>query len=738
MELSTALIREYLPYAKGVIVARAIPSIDGLKPSQRRILYTMKKMGLNKGANAKSSRIVGDAMKVHPHGDQSIYATMVSMTNGNENWNVPFIRSKGSFGKVYSSNLRASAPRYTEARLMPIADELFDGLDENAVDMIPNFDNTMLEPALLPVKFPNILVNTSNGVAVGTSSNIPTFALGNVCDATIGVIKGTVKTPAELAAVLKCPEYTTGGFVHTDDAMMIKLCETGIGNFKISGKVQLYPDKIVVTEIPYVTTIEDISDAIEAKVKEGELKEIRDVKNQISKDGFGMTILLKSNKNSREVLQKLCRYTKLRADISYKTRVIINNRCVQLGLLDLIKEWISFRSECVRRAYSYKLVKSQEKEHQLSTWEIIRDYIPEVVDTMSHNKEAEARALIKDRFKLDDIQMDYLFDLRLRSITTDNADKNIKKLNDMREEVAGIQRIATDENARLGLIAAELADIKANYACEARTTAAPVIKEEKENTKPVINDEAVAVVFTANGYIKRLTTINELTSWKCPDGDKEAARLSVRNNEYILVFLKTGEVHKILVDSIDAGKKLSQSIVSTLHLKSMGDILYIDRAGDFSGYFNIIYDNGRGRKVYYDRLAGNRSKYKNMFEDVTGRNYIITKCNKFMLITANRKAAYCDIETLGIFRRRDAFKVATISSSDRLYNIQPYEKIPFPELIDFDRYSRGYTVKIKDDDLWSKEDEHLDPYYQARKLAEQKEAEEAAQKEAEEAAKESN
>lgn len=725
MELDKVLIRNYLPYAKGVIVARAIPSIDGLKPSQRRILYTMRKMGLNKGANAKSSRIVGDVMKVHPHGDRSIYDTMVNMSSGYESWNVPLIRSKGGFGKVYSSNLKASAPRYTEARLTDISSELFDGLDENAVDMIDNFDNTMKEPTLLPVKFPNILVNNSNGVAVGTSSNIPTFALSNVCDATIGVINGTITTPKELAEVLKCPEYTTGGYIHSDEAMMEKLCATGCGNFKISGKVLLYPEKIVVTEIPYVTTIEDITTAIEERVKNGDLKEIADVKNQISLKGFGMTIVLKRGKNSREVLQKLCRYTKLRADISYRTRVIIGDKCVQLGLLELIQKWVDFRSECMRRQSEYRYTKSLEKEHLLKTWEIIRNYIPEVVDILSHNTETKAKEILSNKFKLDELQLDYLLDMRIRSITTDNADKNIQKLAELRAEVSNLKAMSEDKNLRLKKIAKELAEIKDKYGSAGRTVVAPPIVEEKEDKKEVINDESVTVVLTNNGYIKRLTTINDIMNWKCPDNDAEVMRFNVKNNGYILVFLKTGEVHKILVDSIDASKELKQSIVSTLKLKSMSDIIYVDATCDFSEYFNIIYSNGRGRRVYYDRLKGNRSKYKSLYDDVTNLGFIITKCDKFMLITANRKAAFCDITNLGAFRRRDAFKVASIATGDRLYNIQPYDRIPNKGLIDFDRYSRGYTVKIRDDVLWGLEDEHRDPEYRARNNEEDTETSEA-------------
>ncbi|MBO5388369.1 MAG: topoisomerase IV, partial [Lachnospiraceae bacterium] len=383
MEISKLLLSNYLPYAKSTIISRAIPSIDGLKPVQRRLLYTMYKLGLLTGDRSKSQKINGATMSIHPHGDSSIYETMVLMSSGYEGMNVPYVDSKGSFGKVYSRDLKYSAPRYTEAKLAKICNEIFDGIHENAVEFIPNFDDTETEPSLLPVKFPSILVNTSSGVAVGTSSSIPSFSLKNVCLATQGILNDTIKTPGELAKVLGAPEFTTGGFLHADEASLEKLCATGKGSFTISGHVEVYSNQIIIDEIPYTTTAEDVMDAIDEHMKNNELKGVKNVRDEIGLEGLRIVIEIKSGYNSREVLQELCRVTPLRHKISFKTRVIVADRCRDLNLLEVLQTWVEFRQECIKRVYQFRLDKDTVKEHLLATWEKIKHDIPGVVQMIS-------------------------------------------------------------------------------------------------------------------------------------------------------------------------------------------------------------------------------------------------------------------------------------------------------------------------------------------------------------------
>ncbi len=386
MNINRIIMSKMLGYAKYTITDRAIPSIDGLKPVQRRIMYTMHNLGLDK-ANAspvKSVKVVGDTMgKYHPHGDRSIYSAMIMMSDAYEALNAPYVHGDSSFGKRYTRDIEAASMRYTEAKLAPISKEFFEGIDEGSIEMVRNFDNTENEPKLLPVKFPNILVNASDGIAVGISSCIPSYSLTSVCKATKGMIQKTINNNAELAEALGAPQFTTGGFLHASKESLEKLCATGRGSFVISGKVELYADRIVVREIPYTTTVEKILEDIDTAVKENKIKGIKDAVDAIGLDGLEIEITLKSGYNSREVLNKLCRYTTLRDTISYNTSVIINDRVRQdLGVWGVIEEWVKFREECIVKLYNNRLKKVYEEEHIQETWSKINGRLKEVIEIL--------------------------------------------------------------------------------------------------------------------------------------------------------------------------------------------------------------------------------------------------------------------------------------------------------------------------------------------------------------------
>lgn len=723
MELTRVLLTNYLPYAKSTIIDRAIVSIDGLKPAQRRVLYTMNKLGLgNKDKpRSKCSKIVGATMSVHPHGDSSIYEALVNMSVGHEGLNIGYIDSKGNFGKVYSK-VGYAAARYTEARLAPICAEMFDGIKEDAVDFVDNFDGTEKEPTLLPTRFPNVLVNTTAGVAVGTSSYIPSFALNNVCDATIGILKGTIKTNRELAEVLGVPEFTTGGHLHATVDDIEKLCETGKGSFALSGSVVAYPNKIVITEIPYNTTAEDIIKSVTDYAKSGELREVADIHDDTGLAGFKMTVELKNRINSREVVQKLARLTPLRTKISFRTRIIVNNRCKEMGLFELLTTWIDFRDTTLTRIYTFRKSEAEKQEHLLSTWEKVLGHIVEVVDIMSKHTEAEAKTILKLRFKLDDDQCEYLLDFRLRQITEDRAKKSLQKLAETRAELVNIKNILANKSERVKIILADLEDIKAKYGKESKTLQAePIVESTDKIEKAPISDEAVRVVLTKKGYIKRLTTIREMTSFVEPEDDPLVGSWGVKNNEYILVFTYNGTVHKVLVDSIDASKTFREQLFQKLNLASPNEIMYVDKAGDFTGHFNIVYPNGRGMKVGYDKAKGPRSKYVSLYEQVAPGAVFITKEDKFFIITKRLKAAYADISEVGVFKTRMAFKVARISSGDRILGILNDSCIPARQIVDFSKYSKDYTVCIGNDIIWRQPSDVKTGTlcYQADDLAEQ-------------------
>lgn len=706
MEISKVLLSNYLPYSKYTIILRAIPGIDGLKPVQRRLLYSMNNLGLGKAEaqRIKSVKVVGEVMsKYHPHGDTSIYEALVNMSTGYEGFNIPYVSGKGSFGKVYSRDLKCSAPRYTEAKLTPICAEFFDGIKEDAVDIVDNFDGTEREPVILPVKFPSILVNSSAGIAVGTSSNIPSFSLNNVCKATQGILKGTIKTPAELAEVLGAPEFTTGGFLHADSKSLEKLCATGRGSFVISGRVEVYSNQIVVTEIPYCTTAEDIMDAIDAHIKDDTLKGVKNVRDEIGLEGLRLVIEIKAGYNSRNVLRDLCRLTPLRSKISFRTRVIVGNRCKELSLLELLDEWIEFREQCLERVYKFRVDRDSEKEYLLSTWEHIKDDIAAVVQMISHNTEEVAKANLMQTYGLEEAQAEYLLDMKIRSITKDRANKALNELASIRERIANNKKVIADKNERYKIIYNDLDEMMSKYGSENKTVLAPELTED--DNKPAsakISDELTTVIYTKEGYIRRLVSMKDIMgTYVAPNGDEEVLRWNIRNNEYLLVFDRYGIVHKILVDDIDQGRgKLVDKLYEKAGLEKAEDLIYADACGDYTGYFNLVYPNGRGTRVLYSSASGNRKQYKSLYDEVKPGQYWITKENQFFMVTNRLKASYCDITNLGRLSNRTAFKVARLAIGDWFTRLVPYKDVPNKSLVNLDKYNKDYTVLIGDDVLW--------------------------------------
>lgn len=692
----------YLPYAKGTIIGRAIPSIDGLKPVQRRLLYSMYKMGLLKGGLTKSTNAFAETMKLHPHGDMSIYETMVRMTEGNESLNVPYIESKGNFGKVYSKDMAYAAPRYTEVKLAKICEEIFDGIDENAVDFIDNFDNTTKEPTLLPVKFPTILVNPSSGIAVGTSSNIPSFSLKNVCKATIGILEGTIDSVEKLMDVLGVPEYTTGGFIHASKEDLIELGKTGKGTFTMSGHAVTYQNEIVITEIPYKTTVEGIVNSIEDLVKSEDLKEVSDVMDETGLKGLKITVKLKRGKDPYKVLNKLYRLTPLRLKISYNTRVILNNRCIDIGLYDLLKYWIEFRMEVVKRVYSFRKDKVGALINRLEAWEKIKDDIREVARLIADKKEIDVRGELKSKYSLSDEQVDYLMETKVRMFTVDNLNKRLEELDRLRKDYSYYIDVIEKDELKKEIIINELKEIRDKYGKDNLTSIADPIKDEDlDIEEEIIDDSEVIVVLTKSGYIKRLVTNRDINNFKVPVGEEELFRWKVRNNEDILVFTYDGDCYKIPVNSIDASKGgLKVKITSLINLQDASKIFFIDPARDYKDYINIVYPNGRGTRVYYSKVSGNRSKYKSLFKPSQPKKLWLTKEDKFFIITKKKKAAYADLTIMNMFHNRVAFKVARIMSNDEIVGIHPAKYVPNIKSIDLSRYMKGYCVSIKYDILW--------------------------------------
>ncbi len=704
-DIKKVLIENYMPYAKGTIVARAIPAIDGLKPVNRRILYTMYKMGLLNGNKTKSANIVGQCMKLHPHGDMAIYEAMVRMTTGNEALNVPYVESKGSFGKVYSKDTRFAAPRYTEAKLAEICKEIFDGIDEDAVDFMDNYDSTLKEPVVLPVKFPTILVNTSSGISVGTSSSIPSFGLTPVCKATIGLLDGSIQNVVELMDVLGAPEFTTGGHIHGTPRNYVALGENGKGSITVSGTVETYHDRIVITEIPYGTTIEAILDEITAQAKDGELKEVSDVRDESDLNGLRAVIELKRGSNVSQVLRKINRVTKLRMKMSFTTRVILERdgklRCVELGLLDLLQEWIEFRMKTIQRMYTYRYGRKAEQEHLLEAWEKIKNDIREVANFITNNDESKVREYLMSKYDMDEVQVDYLLDMRVKEFTKDRLAKRLAELESVRKEMELFKSILDSDEKKKGIIISELQTISNKYGTERKTAmVAPIVEVEDEGEdEDAVEDIPVSVVITKRGYIKRLVTLRDESNFVMHDDDEVKWRFMCSNADSVLLFTYSGMCYKIPVHLIDASRGVPKDFIFNLVERADdSEILYAAPAEDYSGYINIVYSSGRGTKVRFDKVAGNRSKYKNVFDAGTPGTLWCTTADKFFIITKQRRAAYIDLEMATRLSTRTAFKVARVANDDHIFGIQPLDRVP-DKNVDLEKYSKGYCIKIKDQ-LW--------------------------------------
>lgn len=710
MDLKKIVPSQYLPYGRATIISRAIPSLDGQKPVTRRILYVMynHKLYTEDADQVKSASIVGDTMKYHPNGDSSIYGAIVTQASGREGMNVPFIKSKGNFGKIYSTTAFA-APRYTEVKLTPIAEYLFDGMNENSVDMVPNFDNSRTEPSVLPTRFPNILCNPSEGIAVSTSSDIPPFNLNKVCEATKGILNGTIKTVEELAPVIGIPDFTTGGYMHISDANLIKLLRNGRGSVTVSASLQLYSNKIVVDQLPYGVAIENVRSSIIQLIKDKAIQGISDVEDEMDIKGLKLTITVKNGYDSRHVALDLLRNTELRKKLSFRIRVLINGRCVELGVLDLLKEWIKFRKTTLDRIYTYRLGEQTKKEQLMSLWEKIKNDVREVVRIIADNEHDVAVNTLKSKFNLTDEQVKYIMDLKLRQITADRAKKALEDLAKLREDIKYSQLVISSDTEKNKIIIADLDEISAKFGTESKTQQKAEINEEAEQnvSKHVVNDDIVAVVLTNTGFLKRLEgNAMYVDQYISRSGeDTEIQRWMVKNSDYMIAFDRYGSAHKILVDTIDSSRgKPTDKLTDLAGVEKYEDIIYLDKSDDFTGGFNIITTDGVAYTIKYSKISGKRAKYKSLYDTLTPGTFFVTKLTEFFLFTNKGKAAYGNLEGTRDFDKK-TWKISRCPAGERFIKLVPMNKVFRIDLIDVTKYSRGYPVKVKDDLVFFFEEE---------------------------------
>ena len=605
-QITDTIEKNYMPYAMSVIRSRAIPEIDGFKPSHRKLLYTMYKMGLLTGARTKSANVVGQTMRLNPHGDMAIYETLVRLTRGNEALLHPFIDSKGSFGKQYSRDMAFAAPRYTEVKLDPFCTELFGGIDKNAVDMLPNYDNTMLEPALLPTSFPNILVSPNMGIAVGLQSQICSFNLGEVCDGTVALLKNPRTTTEKLLEIIKAPDFPGGGELIYDRAQMTEIYESGNGKFSVRAKYK-YDEKqniIEIYEIPYSTSIEMIIGRITELLKDGKFKEISDIRDEIDLSGFKLTIDIKRGTDPDKLMQKLYKATTLEDSFACNFNVLINGSPRQLGVKDILTEWITFRMGCVRRELTFELGKKRDKLHLLrALGKILLDIDKAIKIVRETEKESDVVPRLMEGFSIDQIQAEYIAEIKLRHLNREYILERIKEISDLQEEIASLEAIIADDIKIKEVIAHQLVAIKKKYGKPRKTSVIEACETAVVEAGEEVENYGVFVVLTKEGYFKKITlqSLMRADEQKLKDGDEIANSEECENRDEVLFFSDKGQCYKAKIADFDNVKAsaLGDFVAAKLKFDEDEKTVMMKSVREYSEHDNFIFifENGKGVKV---------------------------------------------------------------------------------------------------------------------------------------------
>ncbi len=530
----------YMPYVMSVIVSRAIPEIDGFKPAHRKLLYTMYKMGLLSGPRQKSANVVGQTMRLNPHGDASIYETLVRLTRGHDALLHPFIDSKGSFGKQYSRDMAYAASRYTEVRLDPICNELFSGIEKGSVELVPNYDNTTTEPKLLPTTFPNILVSPNLGIAVGMACSICSFNLAEVCDGTIALLKNPNVTLERILDLIKAPDFSGGGILIYDREQMRDIYANGVGSIRLRARYRYDKDEnaIDILQIPYSTSIEAIIKKITDLIKEGKLREITDIRDAIDLSGFRLTIDLRRGTDPDRLMEKLYCLTPLEDTFDCNFNILVNGTPRQLGVLDILKEWVSFRIDCIRRELRYDLNKKQDKLHLLLGLGSILLDIDKAIRII-RNTEDEKLVVpnLMSSFSLSEKQAEYIADIKLRHLNREYIRNRVEEIAGLEKEIAELDEIIRDDLKIRARIASDLQAIKKRYPSARRTQIISADEIQETDRALLVDDYPVRVLMTRQGYFKKLSLqAGRSDEQKLKDGD-EILSVTDASNADSVVFL---------------------------------------------------------------------------------------------------------------------------------------------------------------------------------------------------------
>lgn len=600
-EIVDTLELNYMPYAMSVIMSRAIPEIDGFKPSHRKILYMMYKMGLLTGTRAKSAKIVGQVMQLNPHGDAAIYDTMVRLSKGYEALLHPYVDSKGNFGKAFSRDMMWAASRYTEAKLEKICTELFNDIDKDTVDMVDNFDNTMKEPALLPVTYPSVLVNANSGMAVGMASSICSFNLEEVCKTTIEILKNPKH---EVSDTLLAPDFAGGGQLIYDRKTIEEIYRTGRGGFKVRAKYSFDKSNscIEVTEIPPTTTSEAIIDKVIDKVKGSSLKEISDIRDETDLNGLKITIDVKRGTDPDKLMKKLYSSTPLEDTFSCNFNVLIKGKTKVLGVKDLLLEWIDFRTECVRRRTAFDLKRCKDRLHLLRGLEKILLDIDKAISIIRNTEEeAEVVPNLMIGFKIDRIQAEYVAEIKLRHLNKEYILKRTQDISKLEAAISDLEDILSNPKRIKKIISTELNEVIKKYAKPRKTEIIYATEIEEEEIVEEVPDYPVTVFFTKEGYFKKITpqSLRMSNTQKLKEGDEIVATFETTNSIELLFFTNKCQVYKTNADAFDDTKAsvLGDYVAAKLEMEDGEVPIFMALTADYKGYMMFFFENGKTAKI---------------------------------------------------------------------------------------------------------------------------------------------
>ena len=619
--ISETLELNYMPYAMSVIVSRAIPEIDGFKPSHRKLLYTMYKMGLLTGGRTKSANIVGQTMRLNPHGDAAIYETMVRLAKGNETLLHPFVDSKGNFGKVYSRDMAYAAARYTEAKLDPICAEVFKDIDSDTVDMVDNYDATMKEPALLPTTFPNVLVSANQGIAVGMASNICSFNLREVCDTAIALMKNP---DHDILETLPGPDFSTGGELLFDEAATREIYSTGRGSFKLRAKWRYVKDGnlIEITEIPYTTATEVIMDKVAELIKAGKIKEIADMRDETDLGGLKLTIDLKRGVDPEKLMQKLFRLTPLQDSFPCNFNILIAGMPRVMGVGEILDEWTAWRTDCVKRRIFFQIQKKEDRLHLLKGLErILLDIDKAIAIIRETELENEVVPNLMIGFGIDEIQANYVAEIKLRNINKEYILKQTRAIDDLEGEIADLRDTLNSPRKLKNVIIKELQAVADKFGQPRRTEILYDAQEVAPEEEDDVPDYGVTVFVSKEGYLKKMTaqSLRMSGEQKFKEGDSLSFSQETTNRAEFLVFTDRYQCYKSRLSDFDDGKasQLGDYLPQKLGFEVGENLVALVFCGDYKGFILFFFENGKAAKVPLSayETKTNRKKLTGAYSD---------------------------------------------------------------------------------------------------------------------------